>query len=156
MKALAVNSLAAGMRINKARLSEIVLLLLFKALLEATYILFVSPNYVYSGFILEPNGIKYDTTLGVADYEGFRCGICCPYRPFDILENRALDIWEVPLIVMEGTLFGYRGLSPGDGLKTVQRMVEAVERYRGVLVVLWHNSSTSRKIRGPLKYISGY
>jgi len=45
-------------RCSKARLSEIALLLLFKALLEASYILFIAPHYVYSGFILEPSGLK--------------------------------------------------------------------------------------------------
>jgi len=89
---------------------------------------------------LEKTGIKYDTTLGFADHEGFRCGICCPYRPFDILENRVLDIWEVPLIVMDESLFGYQNLSLERGWQVMKALIDTVERYRGAFVILWHNS----------------
>ena len=40
--------------------------------------------------ILEKTGLKYDVTLSFADHEGFRCGICFPYKPFDVVENRIL------------------------------------------------------------------
>lgn len=90
---------------------------------------------------LERVGLKYDTTSCFVDHEGFRSGICYPYRPFDILENRILDIWEVPLIVMEGSLFDYQDLSPKEGLERIQALVDTVERYNGVFAVLWHNSS---------------
>jgi len=46
------------MRVRKKSVQELVLLVLFKALLEVAYILFVNPNYTYAGFILEPNGLK--------------------------------------------------------------------------------------------------
>jgi len=90
---------------------------------------------------LEKASLMYDTTLGFADQEGFRSGICHPYRPFDIFENRVLDIWEVPLIVMDGSLFGYQNLLAEEGLERIQALVDTVEQYNGVLVVLWHNSS---------------
>jgi len=91
--------------------------------------------------ILEKAGLKYDTTLSFADYVGFRCGICYPYKPFDIFENRVLDIWEVPLIVMEGSIFGYQKLPPEKGLQKIKLLIDVVERYKGVFVTLWHNSS---------------
>jgi len=47
------------MRITSVKLREIGLLLAFKALLEAVYVLFVNPVYAYSGFALKPNGIKF-------------------------------------------------------------------------------------------------
>lgn len=46
------------MRITKAKLHEIGLLLVFKALLEVVYVLFVNPVYEYSGFVLDVTGIK--------------------------------------------------------------------------------------------------
>jgi peptidoglycan/xylan/chitin deacetylase (PgdA/CDA1 family) len=91
--------------------------------------------------IQEKAGLQYDTTLSFADHAGFRCGICHPYRPFDVVERRMLDIWEVPLIVMEGSLFGYQNMSLEDGWQAMKELIDTVERYKGVFVTLWHNST---------------
>lgn len=91
----------------------------------------------------QQSGILYDTTLSFAENEGFRCGICFPYKPYDILEDKVLDIWEVPLIVMEGTLQStmYGNLLPEEGLKRIKSIIEKVKSYKGVFTLLWHNSS---------------
>jgi len=91
--------------------------------------------------ILEKAGLKYDTTLSFADHEGFRCGICLPYKPFDVLENRVLDIWELPLTVMDGSLFNYQNLTPEEGFWRIKSIINTVKKYQGVFVLLWHNSS---------------
>ena len=89
--------------------------------------------------IWEKSGLKYDTTLGYADHEGFRCGICSLFRPFDVIRKEIIDIWEVPLIVMDGMLIGYRKLSPDESLKIMVNLLKTVEKYNGVFVLLWHN-----------------
>jgi hypothetical protein len=88
-------------------------------------------------------GILYDTTLTFADHEGFRCGICLPFKPYDILEDKVLDIWELPLLIMEGTLQSpmYRNLTPENGLKKIIGLIETVKKHHGVFTILWHNSS---------------
>jgi len=88
-------------------------------------------------------GILYDTTLSFAEHEGFRCGICFPYKPYDIIDDTILDIWEIPLLIMEVTLQApeYRSLSPEAGLKNIIGIIETVKRYKGVFTLLWHNSS---------------
>lgn len=91
--------------------------------------------------IQEKAGLKYDTTLSFADHVGFRCGICHPYQPFDVLEGRILDIWEVPLVVMDGSLFGYQDLCLEEGWQVIKTLIDTVEQHRGVFVTLWHNSS---------------
>lgn len=88
----------------------------------------------------EQVGFEYDTTLTFARQEGFRAGICVPYRPFDVLENRELALWEVPLTVMEGTLFEYQGLDASEVGKRFDQFVSTVARVGGVFVILWHNS----------------
>jgi peptidoglycan/xylan/chitin deacetylase (PgdA/CDA1 family) len=90
--------------------------------------------------IQEKCGIAYDTTLCYADHEGFRAGICHPFQPFDLLENRVLDLWEIPLIIMDGTLANYRNYAPQEGLSVVDSYISTVKKYGGVLVLLWHNS----------------
>jgi len=46
------------MRVSKARLREFGLLLVFKALLDVVYVLFVHPYYGYSGFSMQLDGLK--------------------------------------------------------------------------------------------------
>lgn len=91
--------------------------------------------------ILEKAGLKYDITLSFAEHEGFRCGICFPYKPFDVLENRVLGIWELPLIIMDGSLFNYQNLTPEEGFQRIKSIINTVKKYQGVFVLLWHNSS---------------
>jgi peptidoglycan/xylan/chitin deacetylase (PgdA/CDA1 family) len=86
------------------------------------------------------SGLRYDTTMGYADYPGFRAGFCFPFRPFDLLENRTLDLWELPLIVMDGTLYQYRSYSTEEAFQVLLRFVETVKRYHGVFTFLWHSS----------------
>ena len=90
--------------------------------------------------ILEQAGLKYDATLSFADHEGFRCGICLPYKPYDVLEDRALDIWELPLSIMEGTLQKYRGLSSKEAWESIKGLLDVVSKHHGLFVLLWHNS----------------
>lgn len=91
----------------------------------------------------QQSGILYDTTLTYAEHEGFRCGICFPYKPYDILKGKVMDIWETPLIIMEGTLQSemYRNLSPEEGLIRIKNIIETIKRHKGVFTILWHNSS---------------
>jgi len=86
-------------------------------------------------------GVDYDATLGYAQYEGFRAGTCYPFHPYDILHDKEMPLWEVPLIVMDSTLLEYRGLQSEVAKEAIMEMVAQVKRYRGVFTLLWHNSS---------------
>ena len=88
----------------------------------------------------EAVGLLYDATLGFTDHEGFRCGICYPFRPFDLFENSVMSLWEVPLTVMDGTLDSYRGLTPQKSIEIIVHLLDTVERYNGIFVFLWHNT----------------
>lgn len=89
----------------------------------------------------EKTGLTYDSTLSFADHEGFRCGTCHPYRPFDLEQNRELGLWEVPLIVMDGTLRQYRGLTPEEGRRRILSLADQCRAVEGTFTLLWHNSS---------------
>ncbi len=91
----------------------------------------------------EESGLQYDTTLAFADCTGFRCGYCLPFQPFDVLDNRKLNIWELPLIVMEGSLHDtqYEGLNSEEAYKKILSLAEKVQLVGGVFTLLWHNSS---------------
>ncbi|WP_142412978.1 polysaccharide deacetylase family protein [Hathewaya massiliensis] len=104
------------------------------------YLRFQAP---YTWRLQEAVKLNYDTTLGYADREGFRAGYCFPYKPYDLLENKIIDIWEIPLIVMDVTLAGsnYSNLKPKEGILRVKELMSTVENYGGVFTILWHNSS---------------
>lgn len=91
----------------------------------------------------EKLALLYDTTLSYADTEGFRCGTCFPYKPYDLLENRVINILEIPLIVMEGSLQNpnYGGYTPEQGLNKTKNLIDTVKKYNGVFTILYHNSS---------------
>jgi peptidoglycan/xylan/chitin deacetylase (PgdA/CDA1 family) len=93
--------------------------------------------------IQEKTGLLYDTTLSFAGHAGFRCGICLPFQTFDVIENRKISIWELPLTVMDRSLQSpnYQNLHPDAAHKQIIKYIKTVGKFRGVLVLLWHNSS---------------
>ena len=93
--------------------------------------------------VQQESGLLYDTTLTFAAHAGFRCGICLPFKPFDVIENRELNIWELPLIVMERSLQSpnYQNLQPEEAYEEIIQLIKTVKRFNGVFVLLWHNSA---------------
>ncbi|WP_252234919.1 polysaccharide deacetylase family protein [Clostridium sp. CH2] len=104
------------------------------------YLRFRSPQ---SWNIGEKTGLLYDTTLGYNDIVGFRCGLCTPYRVFDIFENKELDLWEIPLVIMDGALKNGKSveLSTDNSIREIIKYIEIVKKYNGIFTLLWHNSS---------------
>lgn len=85
-------------------------------------------------------GIKYDTTFGYADCVGFRNGMCHPYCPYNMNTKKYIDIMEIPLVVMDVTLFGYMHLTKEDAFNLVKKLIDIVSELNGVFTLLWHNS----------------
>ena len=88
----------------------------------------------------EEAGFFIDSTLGFPDHEGFRRGTCHPFRIFDIQNNKPLNLWELPLSIMDGTVFNRRHLSIDEAIQASSRLAEACKSYGGVFVGLWHNT----------------
>ncbi len=87
----------------------------------------------------EAAGFETDSTLSFARHEGWRRGTCRPFRVYDIEQDRATNVWEMPLAVMDTTLFGYRNLDAAAGWRATEMLLEAARRLGGVCVGLWHN-----------------
>lgn len=88
-------------------------------------------------------GLTYDSTLGYADFAGFRCGTCHDYPAFDLEKGKALPLTERPLVVMEGSLLGsqYMALTHQQALSEVQKLKSQCRKFGGQFSLLWHNSS---------------
>ncbi len=85
-------------------------------------------------------GFEIDSTIGFADRPGYRRGTCLPYRLYDLENDRALDVWEMPLIIMESALFNRQGLSADEAVDTTRSALATCRRFGGACVVLWHNT----------------
>lgn len=90
---------------------------------------------------LEQAGFKYDSTIGYANHIGFRNGMCHPYQPYDLVENRPIDLVEMPLAVQDGTLSNYMHLDYGPSWDLIKELVDTVEKCRGILTLSWHTDS---------------
>ena len=59
--------------------------------------------------------------------------------------DREAELVEVPLIVMDTTLFRYQQLSPARARDTVLHFLERCREVDGVFTLLWHNTNFVRK-----------
>jgi peptidoglycan/xylan/chitin deacetylase (PgdA/CDA1 family) len=103
--------------------------------------------------LLAKAGFKYDTTFGYEDIVGFRNGMCHPFEPFNLNSNKEINILEIPLIIMDGALFG-SAKSFEEAWETTRRLIDTVEKYKGVITLLWHSNNFNCAFRD--KFIKLY
>lgn len=99
--------------------------------------------------ILEKSKLKYDMSLGFAENIGFRNGICYPFKLYNFEKDNPYDYYEIPLIVMDVSLFNknYMNLNFNDALEQCKSLISEIIKFNGIFTVLWHNNSFS-----PYKY----
>lgn len=90
--------------------------------------------------ILNQAGFEYDVTFGYANLAGFRNGTCYPFRPINLNTGSRIDILEVPLTIMDRTLFDYMKLDLDGAWAITKKLLDNTKRARGVATVLWHNT----------------
>lgn len=93
--------------------------------------------------IWEERGVVNDGSIGYPDRIGFRAGTCKRFKLFDVKASRALDVWETPLIVMDGALKARfnEGLTPDEAIYKALQLARICKQYGGTFSILWHNSS---------------
>jgi len=90
--------------------------------------------------LLDNVEFKYDTTYGYADCSGFRNGMCHPFHPYSLNKNEFLNIIELPLVIMECSLWKYMGISENRQFDFCKKIIDTVAKNNGVLTLLWHNT----------------
>jgi peptidoglycan/xylan/chitin deacetylase (PgdA/CDA1 family) len=108
-------------------------------------------------------GFSYDSTLGYNEAPGFRAGIAAPYRPWDPGLEEGMDLVELPLTVMDGTLFRTLLLNGPQAARRTIEQLEIVEGVGGLAVLLWHPNGAAEEhfpgwwssYREVLAYLSG-
>lgn len=102
--------------------------------------------------ILEKCGFKYDTTYGYTNRVGFRNGMCHPFKPYNLFTKKLMGIYQIPLHIMDGTLFDLTN-SFNRAWDITKNLIDTVEKYQGVLTVLWHNNVFSCPFRSKWKLL---
>jgi peptidoglycan/xylan/chitin deacetylase (PgdA/CDA1 family) len=90
---------------------------------------------------LESAGFEYDSTLYYADCVGFRNGMCHPFHPYDLNTAESIDILELPMAVMDTSLFEYMRLDEVQAWEMTRSLLDKTRKLGGAVSVLWHNSS---------------
>ncbi|MCF8363248.1 MAG: polysaccharide deacetylase family protein [Prolixibacteraceae bacterium] len=85
------------------------------------------------------NDLIYDSTLSFAEHEGFRNSFCFPFKLFDFENDKMIDLWQIPLVMMDVTLYKYRFLDNAQVSKIISQLITEIERFNGVFSLLWHN-----------------
>ncbi len=88
-------------------------------------------------------GFRYDSSVLFASQLGFRCGLCVPFRPYNLRTREMLSIYEVPPTLMDGTLSDYLALPPESGVASASMLLEEIVKHKGVFTLIWHNSHLS-------------
>ena len=95
----------------------------------------------YAWQIWNDSGMEWDSTMGYAGKNGFRCGVCFEYNVFNVLTREKLNLKEKPLIIMDTTYWVYVNKSEDEIEKDLKSLISATAKYNGECVVLWHNSN---------------
>jgi hypothetical protein len=101
-------------------------------------------DFAKSWQIMERAGFEYDTSVGTNDRLGFKVGLASPFHPPDESWS-PMRILELPLVLMDTTLWGYLKRSEPEGFADAMRMLEAVEEVEGLFTLLWHQEAVRMK-----------
>ncbi|WP_299759613.1 hypothetical protein [uncultured Pontibacter sp.] len=102
--------------------------------------------------VLQQSNLAYDSTLGFSEHIGFRNSYCHPFYPFDFKNRKAHTYLELPLMLMDASLYdvNFMHLKPKEALEKIQPMLEEVQKFRGLLTILWHNENYSKYNEHPV------
>lgn len=89
--------------------------------------------------IWEDNEMETDSSLGYADRTGFRCGTGCKYHPYDFRTQRAMKLWEQPLILMDETMKKYEVLTEAEKKERIKLYDSLSVKYDMPVTFLYHN-----------------
>lgn len=88
----------------------------------------------------EQAGFKADSTQGFNRNVGFRAGTSFPYFSWNHQAQRATQVWEIPMHIMDGPLFQLNSLECdlGTAIAYMKTLMDRIEAVGGCLTVNWH------------------
>ncbi|MEJ8802721.1 polysaccharide deacetylase family protein [Pontibacter sp. H249] len=103
--------------------------------------------------VLQQSKLEYDASLGFSEHLGFRNSFCHPFFPFDFNKRKAADFVELPLILMDTTLYSinYMDVKSDKAMEVILPVIEEVIRFGGLFTLLWHNENFSSYSEYPVE-----
>lgn len=83
--------------------------------------------------------LKYDSGMGYQFHNGFRCGICYPFRWFDIATRTTFNLQEIPFVAMDTVALRLR-LTPEEAFLDVKETIDVVKKFNGTICINWHSN----------------
>lgn len=102
-------------------------------------------DYAKSWGVMERAGFDYDSTVGNNDRLGFKLGLASPFHPPDG-RWRPFRLLELPLTLMDTTLWGYLKKGEEEGFGDFMRLIGMVRDVGGLFTLLWHQEAV--RMRG--------
>ncbi len=85
-------------------------------------------------------GFRWDSTLGDNARPGPKLGLCLPYHPCDPEDGRMFEMLELPLTLMDTSLFRWSALGEERALTVAMDVLNDTADVGGLVVALWHNN----------------
>jgi hypothetical protein len=85
-------------------------------------------------------GMVYDATLGYPNRLGAPGGYCFPFDVASLTESPKTPLVQLPLTIMDVTLFRYLALDKEAAIEAAQEQMTRVRNFGGLVSVLWHNN----------------
>jgi|TARA_B100001964_G_scaffold244498_1_gene326171 hypothetical protein len=96
-------------------------------------------------WILENNsGFYYDSSLSYSSDIGYRGGFSWVYTPYAVGSEKEIKIFELPLSVMDSTLF-LKNKTADNAWISLKKLFYNAERFNGVVVLDWHQRVFNEK-----------
>ena len=85
-------------------------------------------------------GFRYDTSIAWKDIAGFRAATCHPFQPFDSEQGKPLDIYELPICLMDGNIINDT-IDVSNSIEAGLGIIRTVKEQGGVAVLDWHTET---------------
>ena len=86
------------------------------------------------------SGFKFDCSIAWQEVAGFRAGISHPYRPYDPIWEKGINIFEVPTAIMDGHI-----TNSSESIAGAKQIIKSISLVGGVCVLDWHSESFINK-----------
>jgi hypothetical protein len=105
---------------------------------------FLMFDFNHSVKVLRDAGVRFDFTLGYNDSVGLRNHSTRPFYLFDFNTNTVTDIVEIPLVIMDISVFDNRYMhatSTDDAWQKVFHLLNEIKDVNGNICVNWHSDT---------------
>lgn len=93
--------------------------------------------YTYRNLVV--SGITEDYSMGYTDKVGFRASTCTPFKFFDLLQNRVINLLVYPFQTMDFTYLEVLKYTPEKTVQDVVTLAKRVKEVDGTFISIWHN-----------------